>query len=304
MLETIAAFGRIAWAPIALLCRFLFGKVREPIGAPAKFALGVASILVLIASYSLLSYQRHQENPRDTTVPNASQFVEGWQKVIPKKDSPTDWFDKQQRKKYLESSWLYVDVIASFTRLFAGLSIGVIISLVVGMAMGCLPRVEAFFSPTLSFLAKIPPTAMLAVYFVLLGTDFELFIGMIAFGIFPTLAQGIYQAAKKDVTDHAVNKSLTLGASQMEVIWNVVFQQVLPRVIENVRLQIGPAMVFLIAAEWLVADEGFGYRLRMQSRLLNMNVVYIYLIILGAIGFLMDLLLSWTRRKLSPWFGE
>ena len=304
MPESIAAICRIVWTPIALLCRFLFGKVREPIGSPAKMALGVASILVLIAAYAGLSHQRHKENPRDTTIPNASQFVEGWKKIVPKADFPGNILERQQRKKYIESSWLISDFIATFKRLFAGLFIGVVISLIIGMAMGCLPRVEAFCLPTLSFLAKIPPTAMLAVYFVLLGTGFELFVGMIAFGVFPTLAQGIYQAAKKDVTDHAVNKSLTLGASQMEVIWNVVFQQVLPRVIENIRLQIGPAMVFLIAAEWLVADEGFGYRLRIQSRLLNMNVVYIYLIILGVAGFFMDLFLSWSRRKLSPWFGE
>ena len=118
---------------------------------------------------------------------------------------------------------------------------------------------------------------MLAVYFVVFGMEAKLFVAMIALGIFPTLAQGIYQAAKKDVSDHAVFKAYTLGASQLEVIWNVVFQQVLPRIIENVRLQIGPAMVFLIAAEWLIADTGFGYRLRIQSRLLHMNVVYIYL---------------------------
>jgi len=41
----------------------------------------------------------------------------------------------------------------------------------------------------------------------------------------------------------------TLGASHMEVIWAVIFQYVLPKLIDAVRLVIGPAMVFLIAAE-------------------------------------------------------
>jgi ABC-type nitrate/sulfonate/bicarbonate transport system permease component len=90
----------------------------------------------------------------------------------------------------------------------------------------------------------------------------------------------------------------------MEVIWNVIFQQVLPRIIESVRLHIGPAMVFLIAAEWAVADVGFGYQLKILSRMTRMNVVYLYLLILGASGLLIDGCLSLTRRKLSPWFGE
>ena len=63
-------------------------------------------------------------------------------------------------------------------------------------------------------------------------------------------------------------------------------------------------MVFLIAAEMLFASEGFGYTIRQQSRLVNMNVVYIYLAILGLSGLLFDWILVRLRRWLCPWFGE
>jgi ABC-type nitrate/sulfonate/bicarbonate transport system permease component len=278
--------------------------IRQPISLPIRVGLGVVSVLVCIAAYAWLSHRQHAINPKDTTIPKASQFADGWKKLLPRDEFPKNVFDKQQRKDYLESSWLLSDFLATYGRLLAGLCVGISLSVIVGVVMGCFTKAAAFFHPPLSFFAKIPPTAMLAVYFVIFGTEAKLFIAMIALGIFPTLAQGIYQAAKKDVTDHAVYKAYTLGASQMEVIWNVVCQQILPRIIENIRLQIGPAMVFLIAAEWLIADVGFGYRLRIQSRLLHMDVVYIYLIFLGVSGFIFDWMLSMARRKLSPWFGE
>ena len=63
-------------------------------------------------------------------------------------------------------------------------------------------------------------------------------------------------------------------------------------------------MVFLIAAEYMLADEGFGYRLRMQSRLVNMNIVYLYLALLGVAGFAFDWILTRLRRWLCPWFGD
>ncbi len=47
-------------------------------------------------------------------------------------------------------------------------------------------------------------------------------------------------------------------------------------------------MVYLIAAEMVVGDVGFGYRIRLQSKLLNMSVVYPYLAMLAAFGFGMD----------------
>ena len=97
---------------------------------------------------------------------------------------------------------------------------GVAIALVVGMAMGCYPPVDALLGPPLSFLAKIPPTAMLAVFFVLVGTNLEFYVAMIAFGTAPTLAQAVHQAARKDVPDELVDKARTLGASQAEIIRN------------------------------------------------------------------------------------
>src|SRR5207244_2314758 len=121
---------------------------------------------------------------------------------------------------------------------------------------------------------------------------------MVAFGILPTLAQAVFEAAKKDVPDELIYKSYTLGASQGELIWNVIYKHILPRVLEAIRLQIGPSMVYLLAAEMMVADVGFGYRIRLQSRLLDMRVVYVYLFILGLAGFVMDNVLIRLRRKI------
>jgi NitT/TauT family transport system permease protein len=157
--------------------------------------------------------------------------------------------------------------------------------------------------PPLSLLAKVPPTAALAVFFVMVGTNTEMFVAMIAFGILPTLAQSVYLAVKS-VPEELLYKARTLGASRGELVWNVVFRYTLPSIIDSIRLQIGPAMVYLIAAEMVVGDVGFGYRIRLQSRLLNMSVVYPYLALLAAFGFGMDYGLRRLQRWSCPWHGD
>lgn len=264
--------------------------IRQPISYPLRIALGLLSVIVIVGSYAVLSHKQHRVNPQDTTIPDMAQFQQGLSKIL------TPDGDGER--------WLWADAKASLTRLALGMFAGILLAFLAGMAMGCLPIVEAFLGPPISFLAKIPPTAMLAVYFVVFGTDIKLFVAMVALGIFPSLAQSIFQAARKDVRDHSIHKAYTLGATNFEVIADVVFRQILPRILENIRLQVGPAFVFLIAAEWMLADVGFGYRLRIQSRLLNMSVVYAYLVILAGVGFGLDWTLSWMRRKLCPWFGE
>jgi NitT/TauT family transport system permease protein len=200
--------------------------------------------------------------------------------------------------------WLWEDAKATFSRLACGLAVGILLASIIGLAMGCYSAIEAFLLPPLSFLAQIPPTAMLAVFFVLVGTQFPMFVTIIAFGMLPTLAQTIYQSAKNDVPDELINKADTLGASEFELIWEVIMRQILPRVIDAVRLQIGPALVLLVAAEWMVAGEGFGYRLRLFFQRTDMTVVFVYLFILGIFGFLLDTALVGLRRLRCPWFGE
>jgi NitT/TauT family transport system permease protein len=128
-----------------------------------------------------------------------------------------------------------------------------------------------------------------------------MYIAMIAFGILPTLAMTVYLSVK-EFPDELQYKAYTLGASSPEVIWAVIFRYVFPKLIDAIRLVIGPAMVFLIAAEMLVGDVGFGYRIRLQSKLLNMNVVYPYLAALAGFGFGMDYVLKLIQRKLCPWY--
>ncbi|MCX5769896.1 MAG: ABC transporter permease subunit [Candidatus Hydrogenedentes bacterium] len=261
--------------------------IRQAIGNRWMLALGVVSVVALLGGYAALSHHQHQINPDDRTIPTWSQLKDGFVKIV----------GVNARS---DERWLVVDAKATGKRLFLGLLCGVGGAMVLGMMMGCLAPVEAVLHPPLAMLAKLPPTAMLAVFFVLVGTDTNMYVAMIAFGVLPSLAQSVYLAVK-DVPDEFLYKAYTLGASHIEVVWNVVFRQVMPRLIDSIRLQLGPAMVYLIAAEMVVGDVGFGYRIRLQSKLLNMDVVYPYLVILAVFGFSMDYALLKLQRKICPW---
>jgi NitT/TauT family transport system permease protein len=263
--------------------------LRQPIGPTRGIVLRLLSVLVLLGLYTALSYHQHQKNPNDTTIPSWSQLAEGVKKIV------------ELNPRHHER-WIVVDSEATLTRLFLGLGFGVFGAFILGLAMGCSGSLESFFLPPLSLLAKVPPTAALAVFFVMVGTELEMYVTMVAFGILPTLAQGIYLSVR-DVPEQVIHKSYTLGASHFEVIWNVIVRQILPKFIDAVRLQIGPAMVYLIAAEMVCAGVGFGYRIRIQFKKLDMDVVYPYLLLLAVFGYLLDWLLVYLQRRSCPWFA-
>ncbi len=267
--------------------------IRRPIPAWLFTTLIIAGIATSLVGYGILSAQQTKKNPSQNVVPGVIKFAEGFTAITKARGNEAN----------PKPSWLVTDVKTTYWRLFLGLTAGTLASIVVGVAMGTYPAAEAFFNPTITFMAKIPPTAMLAVYMIVFHTNLKMYVALVGFGVFFTMVQSIFQAVKKDVSSDLIDKAYTLGASEIEVIQEVIWPQILPRVIENIRLHLGPAMVFLIAAEWLFASEGFGYTIRLQQRLLNMNVVYIYLAILGLSGLLFDWTLTRLRRWLCPWFG-
>jgi NitT/TauT family transport system permease protein len=264
--------------------------IGQPISRQWQIALGIASVIALLAAYTFLSLRQHRVNPDDKSMPPWAQLKEGVERLV--KESPRDG-----------ERWLVVDAKATAWRLFLGMFAGTAGAVVLGMLMGCFAPIESFFLPPLALLAKLPPTAMLAVFFVMVGTDTNMYVAMIAFGILPTLAQTVYLSVK-EVPQEMRYKAYTLGASHFEIIWNVLFRIVFPKLIDSIRLQIGPAMVYLIAAEIAVGDAGFGYRIRQQYKLLNMSVVYPYLAILAAFGFIMDFLLTRMQRAACPWYAK
>ena len=263
--------------------------IRTPISKKSRIILGILSILLLVGGYAWLSHRQHKINPKDRTVPTFTQI---WRYGVIKAFSVDD---------LTEERWVQSDSIATFKNLFMGMFFGIFIGGAIGMLMGCFKPLEAFFLPPVTLLAKIPPTAALAVFFTLVGTDTPLFVTIVAFGIMPTFAMSV-QLAVNDVPDENLYKAQTLGASTCEMLWNVIFRQILPKVIDSIRLQIGPAMVFLMAAEIYCANVGYGYTMRILSRRSNMEVVYLYLAFLAIFGYLMDVLLRLLTAKLCPWY--
>lgn len=268
--------------------------IRQELSHKWQIALGLISLSVIAFAYQCLSWHQRSVNPKDTTMPGLIEiFSEGTYKI-----TTPDAF------KHI---WLLEDSLATGSRLLYGLGSGVALAFVIGVLMGCFPFVEHVFKWPVTLLGQVPPTAMLAVYLVIFtisGGAVPLVPMMVCFGILPSLTLTIYGSAKNDVHDELVYKAYTLGASNFEVIWEVVVRQIMPRVIDAIRICLGPALVYLIAAEWANEHVGFGYRLKIQSRQTHMDIVYNYLFILAIFGYSVSWGMIIFRKWVAPWYGN
>jgi NitT/TauT family transport system permease protein len=81
----------------------------------------------------------------------------------------------------------------------------------------------------------------------------------------------------------------------------VILPQLWPRLIDALRLTLGSAWLFLIAAEAIASTEGLGYRIFLVRRYLAMDVILPYVLWITLLAFAMDFGLKVLRAKVFPW---
>jgi NitT/TauT family transport system permease protein len=123
---------------------------------------------------------------------------------------------------------------------------------------------------------------------------------LIVFGVAPVIMRDLAMRVG-ELPREQIIKAQTLGASTWQLVLRVVLPQMWPRLIDSVRLSLGSAWLFLIAAEAIAATEGLGYRIFLVRRYMAMDIILPYVAWITLIAFAMDYLLRLLSQRLYPW---
>jgi NitT/TauT family transport system permease protein len=245
---------------------------------------------VLIA-YLIGSEMRLAENPNDKLLPSFGTMAESLKHMALTPDPRSG--------NYL----MLNDTLSSLSLLVWALAISTAIALVSGILIGLLPVAGITFGPIVAVASMVPPLALLPILFIIMGLGDAAKITLIVIGTSLKLIRDVASRVQ-DLPREQIIKAQTLGASSWQIGLRVVLPQVLPRLIDSVRLLIGPAWLFLIAAEAIAADSGLGYRIFLVRRYLAMDVIIPYVVWITLLAFLMDAFLKGLQHVWFPWFAK
>jgi NitT/TauT family transport system permease protein len=247
-------------------------------------------VLVLIA-YALGSEARRAVNPSDKLLPAPSQIVETAVRVATQPD------------KRSGEIVFWKDTAASLQRLVLGVGIGAAIGLLLGLSIGLFPAVHALFNNFVAVISMVPPLAVLPILFIIFGLGEVSKVALIAIGVTPFLIRDL-AAKTAELPFEQIVKAQTLGASSFVIGLRVALPQIMPRLIQAVRLALGPAWLFLIAAEAIASEDGLGYRIFLVRRYLAMDIILTYVIWITFLAFVIDWLLRTASRRFFPWAAD
>ena len=169
-----------------------------------------------------------------------------------------------------------------------------------GIFMGRYRMFEDLMDGILNILRPIPPLAWipLAILWFGLGEKSVVFITLIA-AFFAILINTI--AGVRAVDKSLPRAALSLGASQSDLIKDVIFPAALPHIFTGIRIALGVSWMSIVAAELIASSSGLGYMINYYREVLRSDLIMVGMCSIGIIGFSMDRGLLWLEKKLLPW---
>lgn len=253
-----------------------------------QLMLAILPFALIIIAYGVGSVIRLTENPSDKLLPAFSSLVDAVNRMA---------FTADPRSgEYL----FWADTLASLSRLGVALGISTLIALVFGMLIGMFPYLRALLAPFFAAISMVPPLALLPILFIVLGLGETSKVTLIVIGIAPIMVRDLVLKVMELPREQLI-KAQTLGGSSWLIGIRVVLPQILPRLIDALRLQLGSAWLFLIAAEAISAESGLGYRIFLVRRYLSMDVIFPYVAWITLLAVVANVLLDLIRIRVFPW---
>jgi len=262
---------------------------RHP-GRQARQILTALPFLAAVIAYFTASAIRLAANPEDRLLPSLGQMAAAVRRMAFSQDIASG--------QYL----LLSDTAMSLQRLLLGLAIAVGISFAVGIAVGMVPYLRRTFVAFIAAFSMVPPLAVLPILFIAVGIGETAKVTLIVIGTAPFMIRDLIMRVEELPRPQLI-KVQTLGATSWQIALRVVVPQMLPRLIDALRLSLGPAWLYLISAEAIAAESGLGYRIFLVRRYFAMDVILPYVAWITLLAFLFDALLRVFQRRAFPWFA-
>ena len=198
---------------------------------------------------------------------------------------------------------LSADIGISCFRILIGFVGAIVIGVPVGLLMSRNKVVFDIVDPLLQFVRPVPPLAYIPLLVVWFGIGELPKAILILVGTIPVIIIGTISGVKS-TPPLRVSVARTLGASNAQIFRKVILPSAMPEIFTAMRVGIGVAWTCLVAAELIAASSGLGWLVQFAGQALQVSIVIVGIVIIGLIGYAMELVIRKIESLVVPWRGH
>jgi NitT/TauT family transport system permease protein/taurine transport system permease protein len=188
----------------------------------------------------------------------------------------------------------------SVLRLAVGAACGIALGIPLGVLIGLSKTAHRALWPLLLFFQAIGDIAWLPILVIWFGYGLTTMTFVIVYTvIFPIVLNTVLGVRSIPINMHRA--ALSLGASRLRMLWEVVLPGALPNIVTGLRNGLGYGWRALIAAEIIVGTSGIGFLMFDARRAGSVVEILLGMVILGLLWYIVD---SWILAPVERATGE
>jgi sulfonate transport system permease protein len=217
---------------------------------------------------------------------------------LPEQILPAPALVLQTLQELWRSGDLATHLAVSLRRIGWSLLAGGAAGLSLGLAMGASQRVRAYLLPSFELLAQCPVVGWIPLLMVFVGIDEALKVSAISIAVAVPVTVNAFKGVQ-DVPRGWLEVARAYRFTPAQALWRVVLPAAAPSLFNGLRQGVMQAWLSLVFVELLASSEGIGFLMVWGRQLLQMDLVVAGMVVVGAVGLVLDALLRAAQRGLQ-----
>jgi NitT/TauT family transport system permease protein len=213
---------------------------------------------------------------------------------------PTAWGALREVPSILGDRESLINIAASLRRMAMGLSLAVVVAIPLGLMMGRSNAVASFFNPLLMVTYPVPKAALMPLLMLWLGVGDVTKTLVIFLGVSLPIIYHSFQGAKA-VEEKMLWSGAAMGLSAWQRLIRIVLPAALPEILTGCRTGLVLALITMVTSEMIARQSGAGNILFNALDMGQNDTVFAMIIIIGAMGILLDAAFEKLRSSLIRW---
>ncbi|GJL84124.1 MAG: taurine ABC transporter permease [marine bacterium B5-7] len=196
---------------------------------------------------------------------------------------------------------IFRHTLVSLSRVISGFTIGAVLAIILGLAMGNSERFRIIINPIVEVLRPIPPLAWIPLAIIWFGIGETSKIFLIALtSFFPIVVNTFKGVTGLDRT--LLRAARSFDVTPRKMLWQVALPAAMPDISTGLRVGWSLALAVLVAAEMIAAKSGLGFLITEAMNLGRFDMVVFGIVVIGIVSVATDALLrAFIGRYLLFW---
>lgn len=192
------------------------------------------------------------------------------------------------------------DITISLQRAGLAFFAAIVVGIPLGLFMGQIRPLEQALDPILQLFRQTSALALYPIFILLLGLGETSKVFVIFWAaLFPILLSTI--SGVKEVDGKLLEMAKTFGAGRLTLFYRVIVPASVPSIFVGLRLSATTALLLLIAAEMIGANQGIGFRVINAQYNFQIPMMFAAIFLLAFAGLLANAILVLLQRRLCRW---